>query len=419
MHTHRTHGRGKRAGVLPLLAALCCASAGCTWNVFGLRPPAPPDPPEESLVLRGDGLIKEDVPKPGSPEAKLAGARELFRRREYAKAGDLFHSLSDKTKAGEAIVSESIFYEAECYRLQARYPKSADLYMRLLKTFPSSAFREQAALHLNEICDYWLDDTRAAMKEAREVREGKRWFNTPHFIHFDKTKPLADEETRALQGLELVHYSDIKGDLHLGDRALFLAGSVKFFNEDYREADNYFTQIHEHYPESPFAARAVELAIISKHLSTGGPDYDGRKVAEARLLVDSALRNYPELAAKKNEFLSRQMLGITLQQAAKDFKLAEFYDRTGHPGSAWFYFDLVRLRYPDSTYAKLAGQRMEVLRKKAEKKGGSKVPPRVGEPGAQQAQTPPPAPATLPPPRQLPPEEAPLPPGPLPPGLKR
>ena len=427
MSIHRTPGRhGKTAAFRLLLAAVlgCASASGCTWNTLTLRPPPPPPPPQDIQVIRGDVLVEEAPPKPGTPEAKLLGARELFRSGDYVKAASLFHSLSDKTHAGETIVSEAIFYEGECYRLQARYPKAADLYARLLKMSPSNPFREQAAQHLYEICDYWLDDTRKAMTEARQVREGKRWFATPRFFHFEKTKPLGDEEGRAVELLELVHLADTRGELHLGDKALFLAAAVKFFNEDYRDADDYFSRIHENYPESPFASQAVELAIISKHLSTGGSDYDGRKVAEARLLVHTALTLYPNLAAKKDKFLTQQMIGITLQQAEKDFKIAEFYKRTGHAGSAWFYYDLVRLRYPQTKYAERATDRMHELKAKLEKKKGKNALPPVSPLGERRPEDGPPreGPAmTLPRPRQLPdePPPPPPPPAPLPPSLNR
>src|SRR5205807_2934825 len=112
-------------------------------------------------------------------------------------------------------------------------------------------------------------------------------------------------------------------------QALFLAGSVNFFREDYNAADHNFSQLVEMHPNSPYVTQSLKLAIISKQMSTGGPLYDGRKVAEARRLVDTALRSYPELATKENDFLSRQIYSITLQQAAKDYEAAEFYRRTG------------------------------------------------------------------------------------------
>ena len=104
------------------------------------------------------------------------------------------------------------------------------------------------------------------------------------------------------------------------------------------------------------------MAIVSKNLSTGGSDYDGRKCAEARQMVDVALRNYPDLAAQKGEQLERILYGINMQQADKDYKIAEFYRRTGHPASAYFYYEIVRRRYPGTTWADKATARLHELR---------------------------------------------------------
>ncbi len=148
------------------------------------------------------------------------------------------------------------------------------------------------------------------------------------------------------------------------------------YENDWRDADGYFTQIYEQHPSSPLAPKAIELAIMAKNLSTGGSEYDGRKAAEARKLVDAALRNYPELAndAKKRESLMKQLAGITLQQADKDLKMAEFWKRTGHPGAAYFQFAVVRQRYPNTTAAEQAAKQMQELRPVLEKNGGQEPP---------------------------------------------
>lgn len=327
------------------------------------KPPEAPPPPAETILLRADGVVSEPPPKPGSPEALLAGARELFRQGQYEKAESLFKYVADKKKAPMAVAEEARYYEAESLRLQGKLPKAADTYVDLLNKFPNTAYREQALRHMFDIADFWLQDSRERFAELKEKNEGKRWFVSPNFVHFEKEKPLLDEEGRAIEKLEQVRYNEINGPL--ADQALFMAGSVKFLNEDYREADNYFSQIHEKHPNSPLAEKAVELAIISKHLSTGGADYDGRKVAEARKLVQAAFDNYPELANKKKDFLARQLVGITLQQAEKDYKMAEFWKRTGHIGAAYFYFEMVQRRYPNTPFAELARKQSEELKIKA------------------------------------------------------
>jgi hypothetical protein len=67
--------------------------------------------------------------------------------------------------------------------------------------------------------------------------------------------------------------------------------------------------------------------------------------------------------------MERQLVSITLQQADKDYRMAEFYRRTGHPEAAYFYFEIVRRRYPGTKYAEHAALEMEGLRGKVDKQG--------------------------------------------------
>jgi outer membrane protein assembly factor BamD (BamD/ComL family) len=350
--------------------------SGCTWDQYHIftPPPAPP-PPADKLVLRGDQLVAEAPLKPGTAEADLAGGHELYRMADYDKAAKLFKHVAGNNKNSTQIAEEARFFEAECYRVESKYPKAVDTYLKLLDDFPTGAYREQAMQHIYDVANYWLDDTREEMREQREKREGKRWVVWPHFIQADRSKPVFDEEGRALEALQKVHYNSMVGPL--ADKALFLIGSVHFFNENYVDADRYFSQLVEMHPNSTFASQAVELGIISKHLSTGGADYDSRKVAEARILVHKALNNYKDLAEQKSDFLSRQLVGITMQQAEKDYRIAEFYRRDGHLPSAYFYYEIVRRRYPGTKFADLATDRMHELQAKMEKKGVAIPPPSV------------------------------------------
>jgi len=350
---------------LLLLGLLTLPSSGCAllykWNILHAEVPKPP---EGSYTVRADGLVAVKAPEPDSPEAKLAGAHELFRKKEYYKAEVLFHLLADDKTLSQNIVCEACYFEAECLRLQQCYPKAGDTYNRLLNDFPSNAYHEQCCQRMFDIANYWLDETREEMRETREMYEGKRTIVWPHFISFEKPKPLIDREGRAVQLLDQVRVYD-QGPL--ADKALFLAGSVKFFNQYYKDAGYYFTQIIErHGKTSPLAPQAIELAIISKQMSTGGSDYDARQVAEARKQVDMAYRTFPELARTKGEFLEKQLKTITAQQADKDFKVAEYYRQTKHPGAAYFYYDMVERRYRGTPYATQAAERKLELRAQVE-----------------------------------------------------
>ncbi len=390
------HGRWTRRWRQALCPLALALSVGCDWhNPFVAKDdPAAPPAAQHSVVMRPDGLAPAQL-SPADSDPDLQAAKEVFRQGEYAKAELMFHNIAEATKNWKSwftltsdeskndrnvlVAEEARFLEAESLRMQGHYPKAADTYIRLLNDFGSGLHREAAVAQLFNIANYWLEDTRVEMEEAKEKAAGKRWFVHSHFMHcFDRSKPFLDEEGRALEALEHVRYNDIDGPY--ADKALFMLGTVKFFNEDYREADYQFTQIVERHKASPLYPRAAEMAVISKNLSTGGSDYDGRKCAEAREMVPIALAGYkqveqkdPQLAGEREEFLRRQLAGITMQQAEKDYKMAEFYQRKRQPESAFFLFEIVRRRYPGTKYADMATEQMYKIREKVEKENGTKL----------------------------------------------
>jgi outer membrane assembly lipoprotein YfiO len=367
--THRNAycptGRPSTRWLALLSLVLLTTANGCTWDRWYLFTDPPITMPAESLVLRGDHF---DPDIPAHQEAAvgfLATAHELYRNGKYEEAELIFHRIETNKRTTPALAEEAIFYEAECLRQQHCYPKAADTYNKLLNEFKSGAYREQCIERMFEIANFWLQDTRSRMVAEEEKNTGKRWVVWPEFVHFDREKPLMDEEGRAVEKLEQVRYNDMTGPY--ADRALFMMGGVKFFKGDYKEADFYYHQLVEMHPNSKFAPQAIKLDIICKQLANGGSAYDGRNVAEARRLVDTALRSYPELANKEADFLNRQLLSITNQQAKKDFETAEFYGRTGHPCSAYWIYEVVRRRYPGTQWAEQAAKRMEGLKAKIEK----------------------------------------------------
>src|SRR5439155_9032255 len=182
------------------------------------------------------------------------------------------------------------------------------------------------------------------------------------YVHWSKDKPFMDAEGHAIQCLEDVRLNDIGGPI--GEKALFYIATIKFFHEDYKDADYYYSQLYEHYPNSALAPKAIKQAIICKQLSTGGSCYDCRAVEESRKLIDVAMRAYPQLVQKDQDWISRQLVSVNLQQADRDFNIAEFYRRTGHPGSAYFYYELVVRRYPNTEYADKAAARKNEMRDK-------------------------------------------------------
>ncbi len=399
--------RGKSSGPPPRLwvgAALWLAlSTGCasgtSWRPGDLfaKKVEPPPGPVDSYVLRG-GKLEQVSASQGDPAmAELEGAHNLRKQEEHAKAGAIFHRLANNQKNTHNIIEEALFYEAECHYLQKDYREAEPLYQNCLKgfsrgkdstwTFRYGRFQEQAAHRLYDIALYWLEPTIDQIQAYKEKREGKRWVVLPaSYFHVSRDKPFLDMHGRALRALDAVALYDIKGPL--GARAMFQIATVKMFHENYKDADFYYSQVYQHHPESPDAPKALKQAIICKQLMTGGSAYDTRVLQEAQQLIQAS-KSYPELA--NNEFLRRQLKSIGEQQADRDYNIAEFYRRTGHPGSAYFYYELVRRRYPNTDYARKADQRKQEMQARLDRQSA--------KPGAKKEEAPP----IPPPPQPLPP----------------
>jgi TolA-binding protein len=405
------------------VAALLSVAPGCQGNMIHIpqswllwKKPEPQKKvmPEDAFVLRGGEMVADaGLPTLGGD---FEGARQLFNQKEYAQAEPIFGHIADNAKNSLQVMEAARYYQAECLYKRGKYPAASDYYVQLLNNFPSAAHGDEVRKRLFDIANYWLDETRDQMDAAKEKREGKRWFVAPIMpVHFEDAKPLLDIEGHALKLLEVVHLTDPRGPL--GEKALFYIGSVKFYRESYKDADHYFYQLVLNYPNGVHAPKALQLAIICKQISTGGPDYDGRRLQEARDLIEMAKRTYPELQVSNEKWLAQQALDIHNLQAEKDYNIARFWERTGHPGPAHFYYEIVKRRYPGTPFAEKAEKRLIELRAQAQREEQRTAPPAQDRPPAANEMGPPPRPVT---PGQSMPgpggETGPA-PRPLPPGL--
>ncbi len=319
--------------------------------------------PEDVFVFRGGDMLPDKGLQPFGGD--FEGALLLFQQKQYEKAEPIFGKVADHKKNTLRIMEEARYYQAECNYYRGRYPAAGDRYMQLLDAFPSAAHGDEARKRLFDIANYWLDDTRTHMQQAKEVRDGQRWMVTPTMpVHWEDSKPLLDVEGHAIRYLEKVSITDPHGPL--GEKALFFLGSVNFYRGSYKDAEEHFHQLVKNYPNGVHAPKALEMAIICMELNTGGPDYDAKRLQKARELIDMASRSYPELKRGQEDFLARQLVNINNMQAEKDFNIAKYFDRTGHPGSAHFYFEIVTRRYPGTVWAEKAQKRIIELRATAQ-----------------------------------------------------
>jgi outer membrane protein assembly factor BamD (BamD/ComL family) len=334
---------------LILAAAVACAlsATGCT-NFQSFR-----------AKLHPGRLFSSSYEDPLADE-KLAQADQLFAAGQYAKAQDVYKELADNTANNAILAERARFMQAECRRVRGHYPEAVDVYHKLLMDFPTGAHRREACAQMFAVSDYWLDDFREELRQRQGEKGVLHW--RPRWPNpLDRTRPTFDQEGRALEALERVQTQDPIGPT--ADQALFWCGYVNFIRGNFNEADHFFSQLVELHKDSPLRPQALAYAIQAKNNATGGAVYDGRKCAEALHLVHVAEATVPELTQNPEmaEKLTKAKFAIQYQQAEKDFRTAEYYQRTGHPGSAIFYYELVRRRYGGTVYAEAATERKDAL----------------------------------------------------------
>jgi outer membrane protein assembly factor BamD (BamD/ComL family) len=327
------------------------------WNWFS---GAPED--KKPLLLPG----VEDAQRTAMDEkarADLEAAKVLYQQQQYAVAEKKLEIITKAKKLRLDTLEDAQFYMAECQRLQGNYRDARDNFRVYIQSFPYGKYASLANEREFDIANYWLNKTRDEMKDY-EKNPGAinlasynpyNWFNT------SKDLPFSDIEGHAVTTLEDVRLNDIRGKL--AEKSLFYIATVKFFRGDYKEADFFYSQLVEQHPKSDLAEKALKQSIICKQISNGGTQYDTRLVEQCRKFLEEYQRAYP---GKDAEWVNKQLVSIHYQQADRDFNVAAFYDRTGHPGSAYFCYELVRRRYPNTEYAKKADARMTALKSRVE-----------------------------------------------------
>jgi outer membrane protein assembly factor BamD (BamD/ComL family) len=319
----------------------------------------------------GDIIQANHNDLPGSPvqHEGLLAAEKSYQHEEFGKAEEMFEDIADDTKNRPEVAERARFYQGECLRRRGKYPEAVDAYNKLLQDFPAGLYRGQAVGQMYLIASEWLTPTReelADLSKPPKERKSKSWTDGIIPANFDRKLPTFSAESRALQTLEKVYLGDPTGPY--ADKALFMLGRVHFHNNDFKESARYFQQLAETHDRSPLRDEALKMAIIAKNNCTGGPQYDGKDMSEAMRLINAAKATSPTLSREQEgKFLDEQALIVRYQQAQKDYETAEFYRRTGHPGSAWFYYELVLRRYPGmKPFAEQAATRQKELKTELE-----------------------------------------------------
>ncbi|HVW02631.1 MAG TPA: outer membrane protein assembly factor BamD [Planctomycetaceae bacterium] len=353
-----------------MLALLACGSSGCQTfsksplNVFHFtsKDEKEAEAKRKSLDFRM-GRDEFDKVK-----------EDFYDEKKYAEAEKEFKKIVKKFK-DYPVEEDSLFLIAECQYIQKRYAYAQDSYDRLMKRYPNTRYLERSTRRLFAIGTIWLrgdiadEDVPKASKQLQQVSaediqdqppekkdlERKSYALVPNFS--DKSRPLFDTQTRAIQALNSVWIHDPTGPL--ADDALMMMAAYYIRRGNYREADIHLGRLRENYQKSEHAKVAFALGPHVKLMNYQGARYDSRLLSEADSLARSTMNLYPD--SPNTEKLQEELEMIKEQQALREWERAQFYAKRGKYKAAGLYAEMLIRDHPKSEAAENARKFLTTL----------------------------------------------------------
>src|SRR5215510_13648514 len=238
--------------------------------------------------------------------AQLQQAKIDLAEKKYTQASETLRSLRAETGVKPEIIDEAIFLQAQSQEAVADLSQAHGLYSELRTLSPRSRWAAPARAAVKRLRDkypdqFGLNTTQANVEEAeRLTREGE--YGEAELIY---KKLLSNSSDPTLRRRILPKLSDLYLSLRKRNeaiplleqiardypksaeapKALFQIGQILWNRHDNAQALNYFRQVMERYPTSPYIER-------SRYAAADIYESFGRK-QEAIALYTGIIKNFP------------------------------------------------------------------------------------------------------------------------------
>jgi tetratricopeptide (TPR) repeat protein len=280
----------------------------------------------------------------GPQELYLKAIAEIKKLAREKQAGELKAALRGikadfPDRAGPDL---DLFAYGELRYWQGKYGKALVKFEQLLKEYPGSEFAASAIQREFEM--------------AQDYLAGRK-----------KTVLLVFRISGYAEGVELMEKVSDRAGLDepngIGLRAAIAVAEHYEAREDYISAYLKWSEIASYWETGPVGKRAIyrmaedNLAAYDQHPPEKRPNYDASKLATAKTYYERFLALWPR-EAKENE-VPQKIRHIDEQMAYKQFRIGQFYRRTGKRQAANLYFNMVVQDWPETAAAGMARKALE------------------------------------------------------------
>ncbi len=276
-----------------------------------------------------------------SPREQFEWAMKFYDAKDYPRAIAEFEKLIKHYEFSEE-ASEAQYYAGLSNENMCKYYLAFQAYQKVVDNYPHS-------VRLEEIIE-------------REYKIGNIYLTKagPKLMGSDIMAPL----DRAIEIFKKVVENAPYGNYAAS--AQYRLGLAYKKAELYEEAVMSFQRIVEEYPSSPLVEKARYQVASSAYHASLKPAYDSAATEKAigtfKEFVDT---NQDKALAKEADATLKRLVD---NLAEKSLGIAKFYEKQKHYASAIMYYREILEKYPDSSYAQEAHMKIEMLKKRLEKK---------------------------------------------------
>jgi outer membrane protein assembly factor BamD (BamD/ComL family) len=277
----------------------------------------------------------------------LAEGKELYAAKRYDEAASRFKSAAARWP-DSTLEEDALFMAGESYFFADEYPKANDFYERMLKKYEYSDHLDLVVKRLFAIGHYW----------EQLYTADPSWPVEPNF--FDDRRPIFDTWGNAIKAYEMVRLHDPTGPL--ADDAVMASANAHFLKGHFEEASYNYDLLRKEYPRSEHQVPAHLLSMKSKMSMYQGPLYDGAPLEKAGEIAEQTLTQFGTELGDQRELVLRTKNLVVEEKAARDWAVAQYYDKKQCYGAARIYYRAIIEDYPNTAAAQQAGARLQEIR---------------------------------------------------------
>jgi outer membrane assembly lipoprotein YfiO len=282
-----------------------------------------------------DGKLKAVAPPaPGTPEALIAGARQLYVEGKFRQARKILEKWLKKHPYA-ANSDMALLYLGDCQYKQKDYWKAYQTYEQLVNNFTGSRAYRLALGRQFKVALMFLNGVK------------RKWLGM-------RILPMEDEAVRLLDGIR-----DREEGTLLGEKCLLVTANFHYARADFFDAEYRYALYLQLYPNGSATREALwRLAWCYQGLYRG-TKYDSSALAKARETFQRFRARYPNTpqAAQVPDVLAR----VRWAEAKKEYEIGRYYLRAGRPKAAAYYFRTVIAEHAQSEWATKSRAELEKL----------------------------------------------------------